>query len=195
MIIRKTTKEIFAESLQELSLNKSVDKITIKEIAQNCGMTATTFYNHFSDKYELLAWIYNTAIDPYYGKLGDGASWRECVRQSSLILLGNREFYRNALKNTIGQTSFRYATNNYAVDLLMERIRLLTSSVDIPEEVQFYVRFYMRAISESINDWFLKGEKIPLEEFTDLLVHGMPMVLRDCKDKHGNFIFRDDSSQ
>ena len=51
MIIKKTTKEILAESLQELSLNKSVDKITIKEIAQNCGMTATTFYNHFADKY------------------------------------------------------------------------------------------------------------------------------------------------
>ena len=195
MIIKKTTKEILAESLQELSLNKSVDKITIKEIAQNCGMTATTFYYHFADKYELLAWIYTTAIAPYYGKLGDGVSWRECVRQSSLILLGNRKFYRNALKNTIGQTSFRYTTNNYAIDLLMARIRLLTGSVEIPEEVQFYVRFYMRAISESINDWFLEGGIIPLEEFTDLLVHGMPMVLQDCKDKHGNLIFRDNSSK
>lgn len=195
MIIKKTTKEILAESLQELSLNKSVDKITIKEIAQNCGMTATTFYNHFADKYELLAWIYTTAIAPYYGKLGDGVSWRECVRQSSLILLGNRKFYRNALKNTIGQTSFRYTTNNYAIDLLMARIRLLTGSVEIPAEVQFYVRFYMRAISESINDWFLEGGIIPLEEFTDLLVHGMPMVLQDCKDKHGNLIFRDNSSK
>ncbi len=55
MIVQKTTKEILAESIQELAASKSVEKITIKEITQNCGMTSTTFYNHFSDKYELLA--------------------------------------------------------------------------------------------------------------------------------------------
>lgn len=57
MIVQKTTKEILAESIQELAASKSVEKITIKEITQNCGMTSTTFYNHFSDKYELLGFI------------------------------------------------------------------------------------------------------------------------------------------
>ena len=33
-------------------------------------MTSTTFYNHFSDKYELLAWIYNVSMEPFLGKLG-----------------------------------------------------------------------------------------------------------------------------
>lgn len=47
MIVQKTTKEILAESIQELAASKSVEKITIKEITQNCGMTSTTFYNHF----------------------------------------------------------------------------------------------------------------------------------------------------
>ena len=43
MIVQKTTKEILAESIQELAASKSVEKITIKEITQNCGMTSTTF--------------------------------------------------------------------------------------------------------------------------------------------------------
>ena len=47
MIIRQTTKELLAASLQELAQNKSIDKITIREIAQNCQLTSTTFYNHF----------------------------------------------------------------------------------------------------------------------------------------------------
>ena len=177
MISRKTTKEILAESVQELATKKSVEKITIKEIAQNCGMTSTTFYNHFADKYELLAWIYNKEIEPFFGRLGNGVSWREALHQSSLILTKNRTFYSNTLQNTAGQVSFRYATNNYAIAIILERIRIKHHLDEIPHQVRFYVVFYMRAISESINDWFLGGSKLPLDEFTDMLVFAMPPPL------------------
>lgn len=177
MIVKKSTKEILAESIQELATKKSVDKITIKEITKNCNMTPTTFYNHFSDKYELLAWIYNVSIEPFLSKLGTDVSWRDCVWQSSFVLTENKSFYRNALQNTAGQVSFRYATNNFAIDLIIERIRRNFGFIKIPSEIRFYVVFYMRAISESINDWFLNGMKIPIDEYTDLLVQGMPTSL------------------
>lgn len=141
MIVQKTTKEILAESIQELAASKSVEKITIKEITQNCGMTSTTFYNHFSDKYELLAWIYNVSMEPFLGRLGTDVSWRKCVWQSSFVLTENKPFYRNALQNTAGQVSFRYATNNFAIDLILERIRRNFALVEIPSEIRFYVVF------------------------------------------------------
>ena len=40
MIARLTTKKLLAESLKELSARKSIDKITVKEVVQNCGFTA-----------------------------------------------------------------------------------------------------------------------------------------------------------
>lgn len=43
------------ESVRELAAQRSLDKITVKEIAQNCGVTSATFYNHFRDKYDLIA--------------------------------------------------------------------------------------------------------------------------------------------
>ncbi len=60
---RKTTKEILAESFQELAANKRIDKITITEITSNCGMSQPTFYNHFKDKYDLIVWIYIRKAD------------------------------------------------------------------------------------------------------------------------------------
>ncbi len=41
---RKTTREILAESFQELAQKKRIDKITITEITNNCGMSQPTFY-------------------------------------------------------------------------------------------------------------------------------------------------------
>ena len=55
---RKTAKEILAESFRELSALKSADKITIKDIASNCGYSTATFYRNFKDKYDLIAWDY-----------------------------------------------------------------------------------------------------------------------------------------
>ena len=50
---RKTTEELLADSFLELAQTKRIDKITITEITNNCGMSQPTFYNHFKDKYDL----------------------------------------------------------------------------------------------------------------------------------------------
>lgn len=47
---RKTAKEILMASFQELAAVKSIDKITIQEIADNCGYSSATFYRNFKDK-------------------------------------------------------------------------------------------------------------------------------------------------
>ena len=52
-IQRLTTKEALVASLVELAGQKPFDKITVEEIARNCGVSKRMFYNHFADKYEL----------------------------------------------------------------------------------------------------------------------------------------------
>lgn len=41
---RKTAKAILADSIREVAEIKSVDKITVQEIADNCGYSPATFY-------------------------------------------------------------------------------------------------------------------------------------------------------
>ena len=48
---------LLAESFKELAMQRSIEKITIKEITDKAGVIRPTFYNHFQDKYELLEWI------------------------------------------------------------------------------------------------------------------------------------------
>ena len=49
---------LLAEALKELAEKHPIEKITIKEITDRAGVIRPTFYNHFQDKYELLAWIF-----------------------------------------------------------------------------------------------------------------------------------------
>ena len=175
---RLTTKEALARALQDLSMAKSVAKISVREIAGRAGVTPVTFYNHFNGKYELMAWIYNMAIAPFLQDLLAGRTWRDVVCGFVGALHGSPEFYRNALRNTSGANSFRYATNNYAIGVIAERIRLRHGPHAAGEETLFYLKYYMRLVSEAVNDWFLGGESLELSLFVDRLAACMPEPLR-----------------
>ena len=77
---RKATKEILAESLQELAQKKNIEKITVKEITDNCGFSTTTFYRLFHDKYDLIMWDYLSSSNAIMEKIGlEGYPWSQTL--------------------------------------------------------------------------------------------------------------------
>ena len=74
---RKTAKEILAESFREVAETKPIDKITIRDIVDNCGYSPATFYRQFSDKYDLIAWDYVARTTVIIDKVGvDAYQWK-----------------------------------------------------------------------------------------------------------------------
>lgn len=52
-------KRKIANTYLELIKKKSIDKITIKDIVEGCGITRQSFYYHFRDIFDLMEWIMN----------------------------------------------------------------------------------------------------------------------------------------
>ena len=50
------TKRALEQSLKHLLLKKPLTKITINDIAEDCGINRMTFYYHFKDIYDLVEW-------------------------------------------------------------------------------------------------------------------------------------------
>ena len=98
MILRQPTKVLLAESLKDLAQRKPVDKITVRELTKNCGLTAPTFYNNFRDKYELAAWIYNQKFDAAFENFCTSRDFELFIYRCVEILFEDETFYRNALK-------------------------------------------------------------------------------------------------
>ena len=46
------TKYWLANSLIDLMAKNSINKITVKDIVDNCGLTRQTFYRYFKDKFD-----------------------------------------------------------------------------------------------------------------------------------------------
>lgn len=59
----KYTKMVLKESFISLLEKKNISKITVKEICENADINRTTFYNHYSDQYDLMRKLENELIE------------------------------------------------------------------------------------------------------------------------------------
>ena len=59
------TRKAIMQCTLELAEKKSLKKITVKDIADACGITRSTFYYHFSDIYDVLDGVVQTKIDEF----------------------------------------------------------------------------------------------------------------------------------
>ena len=75
---RKTAKEILADSFRELTERNPANKITVKDITENCGYSTATFYRQFRDKYDLIAWDYSRRYKDILDRM-DPADWKKNI--------------------------------------------------------------------------------------------------------------------
>ena len=169
---------MLAESLKDLSKFKTVNKITISELTKNCGLTSPTFYNHFRDKYDLMAWIYNQRVEASIKNFSNDDSFEDVICQWLEIILEDEEFFLNLLKNAVGQNSFRYTTNDHAINLLADWIKARHNLQELSPEIFFCVKFFMRAVSEFVKDWALEKWECPPREMAKFFIASMPEPLK-----------------
>lgn len=179
MIYRQTTKELIAESLKELFNQKPADKITVKEIAQNCGITTATFYNHFLDKYDLIVWIYAEPVKNIVEKIDNGIyKLRDAIFDVVSYFAENRKFIINAITHTSGQDSFICHVFKINFDAMSYHIQTSQKLTTLTLETEIFLKMYVYGTVQLVCEWLLKDMPVPLEEFVDLLEEGLPEPLK-----------------
>ena len=176
---KTTTKEIIARSLVRLATKKSIDKITIQEIAADSGLTKTTFYNHFRDKYDLIAWSYAEPMRKIKDRIGrEDYTLHDAIMDTLRYLGENRKFILNALKNSSGQNYFLHHVARVHSALLCEVVTAESGVAGTSPKMEALIKLYIYGVAQMICEWMLDGMPIPAEEFAALLEEGMPEGLK-----------------
>jgi AcrR family transcriptional regulator len=96
------TKLWIADKMKDLMKVKSIDKIRITEICTAAEIERSTFYYHFKDKYDLVAWIFfKDAEGTNIIDVQDAAAGLNKMKQSIL-------FYRRAYEDTSQNALWQY---------------------------------------------------------------------------------------
>ena len=153
------TKKALADALKAALQNKPLDKITVKELVETCGINRQTFYYHFQDIYDLLGWIYQTeAIDAIrYKKSYD--TWPQGLLAIFTYVGNNRQLCINTYRSLARDHLERFL-DEVLNDLLGHVVDEI--AVDTPataEQKEFITRFYSHAFAGILLDWLKQGLK------------------------------------
>lgn len=97
------TKEMLAESLMKLLARRTLDKITIQDIVDDCGYNRQTFYYHFHDIYDLIDWIFAAQTQELIEKCRACGSLDVGVEAVIAYMRENRRLILNILRSVNGE--------------------------------------------------------------------------------------------
>lgn len=97
------TKEMLAESLMKLLARRTLDKITIQDIVDDCGYNRQTFYYHFHDIYDLIDWIFAAQTQELIEKCRACGSLDVGVEAVIAYTRENRRLILNVLRSVNGE--------------------------------------------------------------------------------------------
>ena len=176
---RKTAKELLAESFRELAQDRDIDKITVQDIAKNCGYSIATFYRQFRDKYDLIAWDYARDVQKLLDQEdGTPKEWRQSLSDAAEYYDEQRQYLANLLTNTSGYDSFiRYMTGIH-FNALMDRIRPAFDTSGPDRKMEMLVRLYGFGTVMLTCEWILGKYPVSRETLTEVYATSLPEPLR-----------------
>ena len=92
------TKRALEQSLKNLLLQKPLTKITINDIAEDCGINRMTFYYHFKDIYDLVEW---SCMEDAKNALNENKTyetWQQGLLQIFEAVKENKPFIMNVYR-------------------------------------------------------------------------------------------------
>ncbi len=180
---KRTSKEILAETLIDLSKTKPIEKITVKQIVNESGLSLQTFYNHFSDKAELLSFIHKTEISRIFDNIYEqGLPFHSIFLEDTFFEGYYREFMRNVTDCGEGLDLFiRQAAQN-VYDCLIDYISRRYEIEEIPFDTQIYTRSFAWTISLMYEAWVNNPKFIEQQALGDYIMGCVPESLKQYLD-------------
>lgn len=179
----QVTKRALENSLKNLLTYKPFDKITVTDIAENCGINRMTFYYHFQDIYDLVEWsCIEDAKKALNGKK-TYETWQEGFLKIFEAVLENKIFITNVYYHVSREQVENYLyhlTSNLLMGVIEEQAQGLKVRDD---DKKLIADFYKYAFVGFMLDWIkkdMKEEPKYIVNRISLLVQGQ--ILRALKN-------------
>ena len=153
------TRRAISEALKALMLQKPLDKITIGEIMDTCGMRRQHFYYYFTDIYDLLRWTFEEEALQLRREQSGDLPWQEGLLQLFHYIADHRAICLCAL-DSLGREYLKQLFETDISGIVRRTVDRLARENGFPENAAMEdtaVRFLTLALAGVMESW-LRGE-------------------------------------
>lgn len=169
------TKRALEASLKRLLLQKPLNKITINDITEDCGVNRMTFYYHFKDIYDLVEWACAEDAKRALDGKRTYETWQEGFLQIFQAVRENKPFIMNVYHSVSREQVETYlyeVTYHLLIDVVEEQAAGMSVR---QEDKEFIAHLYKYAFVGLVLDWIREDMKTDPQAIIDklsLTIHG-----------------------
>ena len=171
----QTTKRALEASLKKLLLEKPLNKITINDITEDCGVNRMTFYYHFKDIYDLVDWILVEDATKILEGRQSFETWNEAYLDILQRVQENKSLVLNVYRS-VGREQVEQYLYKLLDPLLKEFADRECKDITVQDaDKQFIVDFYKYALVGMALEWIrkdMKEDPVRMTERLNILIHG-----------------------
>lgn len=170
---REAVLEAFLQMIREMT----IEEIRTEELLKRAGISKSTFYRLFRDKYEVMNAIYLDVSEKKVQELPSLSHWREWTRTDLAHVKKHQRFFRNIASYT-GQNSLREAVKSYYQGNMLREVEKRLPGGQISAKLRFLVEAFAEANAFTLIWWIQNDCRMPEEELLEYIDALIPEALR-----------------
>lgn len=153
----KFTRKAIMQTFLHILKNKPLDRITVKDICEQCEINRNTFYYYFRDIYDVLEAIFEDEVRLVMDEAKAGMTFHDAYARAASIILNNREAIIHIYASENGRLLRTYL--DAVVTQVVRRFVLeKAEGYSLSEsDVAFITAFYSNGIVGSTIKWIERG--------------------------------------
>lgn len=154
------TKHALAAALKELMAQRPIDKITIHDITERCGIRRQNFYYHFEDVYDLMRWMFQEEAVSLLRQHEGTLLWQEGLLQLFRYIEENKAVCLCALRS-VGREHLKrlFETDIHAIiHRTVEQFGHEVGAISVgatEADIELTTHFYVVALTGMLESWLL----------------------------------------
>jgi len=151
-------------------VKKPLEKVFVTEICREAEIERPTFYYHFQDKYDLMAWIFcQRTLQTDVLSIESAARAMNSMRQDFIYF---KRAYEDNSQSPMWAYMHEYFVRQYV------RIAREKTGTEPDDLTRFSIRLYCYGTLGMTREWLLKDNITPAETVVEMMFNSMPENLR-----------------
>lgn len=153
------TKDLIKKEFMNLLDKKTLNKITVTELAKKCDIERKTFYYHYENLEQLIKEIFESELDIVIEEFNENLSWEDSFILAAKFILANKKAIRHIYYSDykVNVEKYVYSMAGEVISKYVNHISKETRAKDI--DINLISYFYQCALSSALIQWIATDMK------------------------------------
>lgn len=179
----QTTRNAIRKGFLEMLEQRPLDKISVVDIAEHCGVNRNTFYYYYCDIYALVREVLETELDSVLNAQPPCENWSQLLMRVTVFIRENRRSVYH-----LYQSSQRDLLENEYYQVVYGTVEKLVrhTAGELPvaeEDIQSLAALYTATLVGLLQSWLHYGMKHDEEQFVERVSRLTDGMLRQALER------------